>query len=147
MIPAHLRILNFAALCFALIAGCNTAESSGPQRYPVKGKILVDGVPPAGAIVKFVLENTNQASGISRTPAAVVREDGSFSASYLDTDDGAPKGKYKLLLYWMQSPPEGGLPIDRLKGRFSSENNPIARIEVKQEENQLETILLRMPVE
>ncbi len=120
-------------------AGCQEKASNAPRTptYPVHGRLLIDGLPAPGAMVKFY---TKQLAG--RVPTAIVREDGRFSASFYDNEDGAPAGEYRLLVVWMQTPPQGGLAQDRLAGQFLDPDKPVATILVAQGENQLPPIEL-----
>jgi len=76
-------------------------------------------------MIKFV----NKPTG-SRVPTAIVREDGSFQVSYFDQEDGAPVGEYQLLVVWMVPPPEGGLPRDRLQGKYLDPRRPVRTVTV-----------------
>ena len=90
-----------------------------------------------GAMIKFV---TDKSGG--RVPTAIVREDGSFSASFYDVEDGAPTGNYKLVVAWMQVPSGGGLAQDRLRGRYLNPDKPVRTITVGAREVSLEPIEL-----
>jgi hypothetical protein len=126
-------LLIFCAL------GCQQQPdaSSRLPTFPVFGTITIDGAAPVGAMVKFYSENPGQ-----RMPTAIVREDGSFAASYYDSEDGAPAGEYRLLVVWMQTPPQGGLAQDRLRGQFLDPSHPIATVNVLEGENRLTPIEL-----
>ncbi|MEQ8667866.1 MAG: hypothetical protein RIC12_01755 [Pirellulales bacterium] len=89
-------------------------------------------------MVKFI-SDTN----MGRVPTAIVRADGTFSASFYGNEDGAPGGKFRLFVIWMQTPPEGGLARDRLGGQFLKPENPVATITVTQGVNHLEPIALQ----
>lgn len=130
-------------MCIVAVAlatlGCQKKQPTNrTPTYPVTGALYVNDEPAAGAMVKFY---SPQASG--RMPTAVVREDGSFAASYYGTEDGAPAGAYQLLVLWMTPPPGGGLPVDRLGGRFADASRPVRQVTVTEGENQLEPINLK----
>jgi hypothetical protein len=108
--------------------------------FPVHGKLLINGAPAPGAMVKFFADKQ-----AGRVPTAIVREDGSFSASYYDAEDGAPAGEYKLLVVWMLPPPEGGMAQDALGGRFLDPARPVATITVHPTENRLSPLELSAP--
>jgi hypothetical protein len=134
-----LRTTVMAILLCTTMNGCR--EQSLPESriptFPVKGTLLIDGVPALGAMVKFY-----SAGRGGRTPTAIVKEDGSFAGSFYDNEDGVPAGEYKLLLVWMQTPPEGGMPQDRLRGQFLDPAKRVATVTVIAGENRLEPIRL-----
>jgi hypothetical protein len=124
---------------FGILAGCQKrAHTVAPvATYPVHGTLMINGAPAPGAMVKFMAEKHG-----GRAPTAIVRADGGFSASYYDTEDGAPAGEYKLLVVWMQTPPGGGLARDILGGRFLDPARPVATVRVREAENLLPPIEL-----
>lgn len=136
--PRAALVIGLVALT-ACAAGCRqkTTGTSRIPTFPVHGRLSINGAPAPGAMIKFI----SQRQG-GRVPTAIVRADGSFSASYYDHEDGAPAGKFKLLVVWMQTPPQGGLAQDRLGGRFLDPSKPVATITVKEQENTLDPIEL-----
>jgi hypothetical protein len=141
--PVHQRVVLVAAFLAALVcaAGCRQKSPTSVRvpTYPVHGRLTIDGAPAPGAMVKFM-----SAEHVRRVPTAIVREDGSFSVSFYDNEDGAPAGEYKLLVAWMQTPPQGGLAQDRLGGRFLEPSKPVATVVVSAGQNNLEPIELSM---
>lgn len=105
--------------------------------YPVHGQLSIDGEPAAGAMVKFY---SKQSEG--RVPTAIVRPDGSFSASFYDREDGAPAGVYSLLVVWMETPPQGGMAHDKLRGQFLDPSKAVATVTIAQGVNNLEPITI-----
>jgi hypothetical protein len=140
-LPRVVRVAFVAGSLFAVICtiGCRQKPTSAVRipTHPVHGRLLVDGAPAPGAMVKF---HSKQQPG--RTPTGIVREDGSFSVSFYDTEDGAPVGEYALFVVWMQTPPQGGLAQDRLGGRFLDPAKPVATVVVREGQNNLEPIEL-----
>jgi hypothetical protein len=121
-----------------LLLGCSQKnEPARTPTFPVMGKFMYEGKPAAGVMLKLLPEATK-----GRTPTATVREDGSFSMSYYGQDDGAPAGKYRLLVLWMRPPAEGGLPQDYFRGRYADPQNAVKTIEVLEAPNDLGTIAL-----
>lgn len=133
------RMIVLGGALYLSVVGCGDEPRAAARvvTYPVHGKLLIDGVPAMGAMVKLYSE---QKPG--RVPTALVRADGSFSASFYDNEDGAPAGQYKVLVVWMQPPPEGGMPQDRLQGQFLDPRKPVRSVEVLERDNQLGTIEL-----
>lgn len=133
-------LLKLCVTVAALVtSGCQQEKPANrTPTYPVTGTLHVNDQPAVGAMIKFY---DPQSSG--RMPTAVVREDGSFAASYYGAEDGAPAGEYQLLVLWMMPPPGGGLPVDRLEGRFSDASHPTRRVTIIKGENHLESINLK----
>ncbi|OYP36089.1 hypothetical protein CGZ80_10115 [Rhodopirellula sp. MGV] len=67
---------------------------------------------------------------------------GAFQASYFGIGDGAPVGEYKVLVFMLETPPGGGLPVDRFQGRYLNEDHPVATLTVRPGENDCGTIEL-----
>jgi hypothetical protein len=103
----------------------------------VTGKLFYQNKPAVGAMLKLLPENA-----ASRLPTAIVKEDGSFAMSYNSLEDGAPTGKYRLLIVWMRTPTEGGLPLDYFRGRYSDPKKAIKNINVKEGSNDLGTMTI-----
>lgn len=139
--PAILRIALVAGSLAAVscTTGCRQKPTGAVRipTYPVHGRLLVDGAPAPGAMVKF---RSKRQPG--RTPTGIVRDDGSFSVSFYDTEDGAPAGEYALFVVWMQTPAQGGLAQDRLGGRFLDPARPVATVVVSAGQNSLTPIEL-----
>lgn len=86
-----LRVL-IVVLPISLGAGCSKNRTS-----PVKGEVLLDGKPLAGASVQFI----SQADG--RTATGETNQDGQFTMSTFEPGDGVLAGSYKVVI----SPPLG----------------------------------------
>ena len=80
-----------------LVAGCSGGDSRIPV-YPVKGKVTVAGGVPEGALV--VLYPVLGGGGTELRPSAKVKQDGSFSLTTYDADDGAPPWDYIATIQW-----------------------------------------------
>lgn len=136
------------------VLGCDDGRVA---RYPVSGTVLVDGQPAAGAIVIFCPVETSPEAERLR-PAGRTDATGKFKLTTIDPNDGAPAGKYKVMVQW----PEGaeaaagaggpsGLPAaavdrggrggprpaDRLQGKYYSlERTPLTAT-VEEQSNEL----------
>jgi hypothetical protein len=94
--PRARRVLVWLVL--ACCAGCG-----GPKTYPVRGQLLwADGKPvtefPGGTVIFESTEQPVSAQG-------EIQADGTFRLSTYQQDDGAPPGKYRVLV---QQPLEEG---------------------------------------
>ena len=107
--------LGVIALLVSL-GGCQHAPPpSGPPVLPVTGTILVDGKPTAGVTVRFVAVDPPGGS----PPAFITGSDGRFTSAAPGSDAGVPAGTYRLVVYWLDTPSSGGMPFDRLFGRYA----------------------------
>jgi hypothetical protein len=137
-----------AAASLAVLSPCcgpRDLAPKDPPLYPVRGRLTVGGVPAVGATIRFFPNQVNPTKPgtkirPARTPAATVGPDGHFSASYRTSEDGVPAGTYKLLVIWLEEPDKGGLPQDRLRGKYFDEAKPVAIVNVKPGPNALEPI-------
>ncbi len=88
------RRLAVALTCVGLIvfaAGCS--KGGRKQVYPVRGRVLVQGQPVAGAIVTF---HPPAAAPDDPRPSAQTDEQGYFTLGSYGKDDGAPAGDYAV---------------------------------------------------
>lgn len=131
------RVSGLILCLFICALGCRKPQPEQLPVFPVKGTLLIDGAPAKGAMIKFYKEGNR-----GRVATAIVRDDGSFSASYYGVDDGAPEGSYDLLVIWMKEPAGGGLAVDQLGGQFCDPKRPAAKITVTRVPNELNTIRL-----
>lgn len=84
-------LLSFS-LSVVLISACGCSkESTNPETVPAAGVVTLNGDPIAGAQIAFM-----SADGESRGGYATSSEDGSFSASTFQANDGVLPGKYNV---------------------------------------------------
>jgi hypothetical protein len=129
------RLAVLAAL--VVIAGCG-----GTKLYPVTGKVVFpDGSPLTGGTVEFGPVDKNAVLG----PRGEIQADGTFRMSTFKEGDGAPEGKYRVLV----APPEIGDPdrpqplvIDR---RFKSFDKSGLEYTVQPGKNEPFTITVEKP--
>src|SRR5262245_17492557 len=84
---------------FALIAlpSCEQKRYEQIPLYPVRGKVLFDGQPAAGARIQF---HPVTPSERAKYPSAKVEADGSFALTTFENKDGAPPGEYLVTVRW-----------------------------------------------
>ncbi|HUY87864.1 MAG TPA: carboxypeptidase regulatory-like domain-containing protein [Pirellulales bacterium] len=132
--------LYLGVALIALQAACQKKVERLPV-FPVRGKVLVEGQPAAGARVGFYpLDDP-----FAPKPQAQVGADGSFRLSTYETGDGAPAGRYGVTIAWPGPNPrsngEGDEEIegpDRLRGRYSDPQTSKWKIEVGSQPLELE---------
>jgi hypothetical protein len=150
------RVAPALLVAMLSVAGCSDRPAGYSRAY---GKLSYKGAPAAGAFLVFHLEGQPQ-SGDFVVPGATVEDDGSFEVAS-PHGDGAPPGKYKVLVSWPADSPTDGatadskskkkaaiapafhknkpdtLAKDRLHGRFFNVDNPLTTVEVKAEATDL----------
>jgi hypothetical protein len=132
--------LPFAAVACAL--ACSSC-SSPSGLYPVRGKVLVNGEPAAGATVTFVRKGAAESAS-----QGVVGEDGGFTLSG-PGGEGAPPGAYAVLVEWKEGAggKRGRAPAlnapDRLKKKYLDPNKPLLTATVEAKSNTLPPFDLR----
>src|SRR5262245_2354748 len=89
-------IVFLAMLC----ASC----ARSPDLHPVRGAVLVDGKPAAGAIITFHRANDPDKTNL---PHAVVQTDGTFALSTLGGQDGALAGRYLVTIIYKKKGKSG----------------------------------------
>jgi hypothetical protein len=139
-----------AAILTALLltltgVSCSSKKDVYAQRkpvHPVKGKVLYQNKPAAGAQVLFIPEKESP-EGDPR-PRAEADKEGMFTLTTYDSDDGAPAGSYIVTVIW----PGGVLPDgreepeDKLFGRYATQKSPLRAV-VKEGANELEPFQLK----
>ncbi len=112
----------FLAILVAL-AGCGDGKIA---RYKVSGTVNVDGKPAEGALVVFCPVDAGPELKDLR-PAGKTDAQGAFQLITIDPRDGAPAGKYKVIVKWPAPPVPGSADRegrgpkpgpDRLKGKY-----------------------------
>jgi hypothetical protein len=93
-----------SAALLTVICSC----SSNKRVYPVSGKVLFEGKPAAGAILKFyAVDPADKKDEPALVPQAIANEDGAFRLTTYRSEDGAPAGKYTVSIFWSK-PAKGG---------------------------------------
>lgn len=100
------RFVILVAVATAIFTGC-AGETRVPV-FPVSGKVQFQGKPPAGAIV--VLNPVGATSNLDVLPTGTVKDDGSFTLTAYEPDDGAPVGNYVATIQWFKVTKDAGGP-------------------------------------
>ena len=140
----RLRAVAVAALA-AAAGGCG----GGGGLEPVSGQVLYRGRPAAGAAVFFHREGSKPGDG--PVPTGVVDDRGRFRLTSGDLGNGAPPGRYTVLIGWEADPTDAKgpgerarpgsppsakgrrasrVPADRFEGRYLDLRAPKFRAEV-----------------
>ena len=85
------RAVLWVAGSIVALAGCGSREYSGEQRFPVSGKVNVDGQPMEFGVISFLPQG--EGGRVSGGPI----KDGSYS---VEEPMGPTEGKYRVEIHW-----------------------------------------------
>lgn len=126
------RILVLAVNCSAMLClGCSS-KPSGPELIPVHGKITLDGKPlTSGGSVSF-----RDPSGLIQPSGAIVA-DGTYTLFLAPRQEGAPAGKYKVVVFASESREEAAkhnrLPLLTINRKYLDPKTTPLAVEVKKD--------------
>lgn len=128
------------------LVGCGDGR---PTPYPVHGAVLVNGKPATGAVVTLIPDNPPDSELRVPKPMAEVDASGKFEVGTYEPGDGAPAGGYGLSILWIENvdptaDPESVPVVDRLDGRYADPQTTGLTVEIKEEDNDLGNIELKM---
>jgi hypothetical protein len=138
---------RFFLLAVAIVLALGLASCrQGDYRpvYHVAGKVLFKGKPAEGAEVTLFLLDTSDPK--RPRPGGQVRPDGSFRLSTYASHDGAPPGRYAVVIVYRSAEKkvdDENRGPDLLRGRYADPKTTPLRVEVKEGENTLEPFDLR----
>ena len=118
-------------LLTTVVSGCSKPADDRIKTYPITGEIVVDGKPAAS--LPITLHRVNGIDPQHPTvSSAMTDENGKFSVSTYEANDGAPVGEYILTFSWgelnrLSMQYEG----DKLKGRYSTPETSKFRVKVE----------------
>lgn len=112
------RARSAAVLGFAAVVGCS-AEPPKLPLFPTSGQVRVGDVPAEGVEVRF-FDAANVTAPDKPHPFATTSADGRFELGTFEAGDGAPVGRYKVMLLWPEGPPGPGVPKDRFGNAYSN---------------------------
>lgn len=138
-VQSYRLVLNLLLGLGLLCTSCGKKEPARLPVYPVHGKILVEGKPVEKVMVVLHPLDGLDLQGASK-PFAKTSADGTFDLSTYDPKDGAPAGKYAVLVYWFKNDPDDDGNTDRFQKRYSNPASPLAKVEITMGDNTLKTI-------
>ncbi len=123
------------------VGGCSSGESDGLNKYPVRGRVSVNGKPAAGIVVTFNNVDPNIPGNAAR-PVALAGPEGEFVLSTNADKDGAVEGEYAVTFFWPTD--QGAMPEDRLSRLFAEPVKSKHRVRVEPKENDLPPFVLEI---
>lgn len=141
VLSRFLRLLLPAAVLVLTVPACDSSKPPAGQvpTYPVRGKVMVNGQPAAGAFVLFIPANEPDPP-LHPRPRATVGDDGTFALSTFGEADGAPAGDYVIAVRWQV---DGKDEKDRLGERYAEPGRSRLKATVAASPNELQPFLLK----
>jgi hypothetical protein len=142
-----LILLSLALGGFWLSAGRTSHRAQPPRKpvFPVSGQVLYTGFPAEGAhVYLFPLDSSELDDWPTGFPRGEVSADGSFVLSTYAPGDGAPAGRYLLMVHWKKKHRRAilgrekgkGLPTPWMHGEVEvSQTGALLRVEMSGPEN------------
>ena len=134
------RFLPLAIAALALAFGAVSCRQGSHERlYPTTGKVFYKGKPTEGAQVTFVSLTDHDAK--KPKPGGQVGSNGVFRLSTYASYDGAPPGRYAVLIVYPSPDRKIDGEIagpDLLQGRYADPKTTPLAAEIKEETNNLE---------
>lgn len=127
-----------------LLLGCGESKPAGPEVFPVRGEVFLDGKPAAGATVAF--HPVGNPTG--RIVQGIVQPDGSFALTTTTKGDGAPAGTYAVCLSWTEAIEVGDVEKrspDKFGKKYDTPATPYQTFTVMRGDNSLPRIDIKSP--
>ncbi len=116
------RGVHLGALLGVVLTGCG-----GGGIAPVRGVVTLEGAPVAGATVLFMPDG----QGGGRPASGFTASDGTFRLSTYKPDDGAPAGKYRVLIQKTEAAKDRGAAeraaLERAKDKIEEKSRQKGR--------------------
>lgn len=137
------RMTLCAIIGTAILSGMACKKSDGRLKvYPTKGQILIHGNPEKDVLIYLWPSGTRDKQLHAYCPNGQTDENGNFTLSTYDSNDGAPEGDYTVTLEWpirfntLTNQWEG----DRLKGAYSNQASSQLQAKIEAKPNELPII-------
>lgn len=130
--------IGLGCVLLGMVAGCGGKQIERKPVYPVSGKVTFQGKPATGAFVSLQpADDPNLDNWPTGFPRGTASGDGTFTLSTYEAGDGAPAGRYNVIIEWREDPPAGSETQgpDRLKGRFSIGKSKLPPVQIKEGPN------------
>jgi hypothetical protein len=134
-LPRCRRICLWVVIVLSLSA-LSCAKPRFKPVYPVKGRVVVDGKPAAGVDVRF--HSLDDPQDQLARPLGTTGDDGEFTVSTYNPNDGLPAGSYAVTMRWLpkgyRGPIESG---NKLPVRYDDPETSGFKVQISKGENVL----------
>jgi hypothetical protein len=92
--------MKWLCITFSLVAlaGCNNKTYDGAQRFPISGKVMVDGQPLDQGVIAFIPKGAREgAKELQGRPAGSPIRDGQYAVV---EEMGPTAGAYRIEIHW-----------------------------------------------
>lgn len=137
-----LLVVGLLAIGFLVgAAGCG-GPSWQADTYPARGRITINGQPPAGAVITLVPAGQKVDQRGSK-PWGIVDQRGEFNLSTYQSGDGAPAGEYVVTVRWpVDVTNMAAAMVDRLSGAYATPQRSTYKLTVAPGENEFPVIAI-----
>ena len=125
-----------------ILVGCSQEKLPIPTQQ-ISGRVLYDNKAAEGVAIYLGPIQAPTIPDIPANPHGVTDKDGRFSISTYGENDGAPKGKYQLLMMWVDESSTLESKPERFFGWYDSVNSKIM-VDITDGENTIPDI--KVPV-
>jgi hypothetical protein len=125
-----------------ILVGCSQEKLPIPTQQ-ISGRVLYDNKAAEGVAVYLGPIQAPTIPDIPANPHGVTDKDGRFSISTYGQNDGAPKGKYQLMMMWVDESSKLESKPERFFGWYDSVNSKIM-VDITDGENAIPDI--KVPV-
>ncbi len=115
---------NMIVMVVVMLIGCS-GEKAGISTQSVSGRVLYGNKPAEGVAIYLGPIAAPTIPDIPANPHGVTDKDGRFSISTYGENDGAPKGKYQLMMMWVDENSKLESKPERFFGWYDSVNSKI----------------------
>ena len=111
-------------MVLVILVGCSQEKLPIPTQQ-ISGRVLYDNKAAEGVAVYLGPIQAPTIPDIPANPHGVTDKDGRFSISTYGENDGAPKGKYQLMMMWFDESSKLESKPERFFGWYDSVNSKI----------------------
>jgi hypothetical protein len=135
-------LLGLTGALLALTCSACAKDTRKPV-FPAQGKVLLDGKPLPRAFLVFHPLNDSDPHAIR--PLAHAEDDGTFTVSTYDAEDGAPAGEYAVTVEWRRqaTKDDDAPPPNLLPDRYARPTTSALRVKIVEGENDLPPLELK----
>lgn len=144
-VKSRRQVLVYSCVALsAMMVGCGKSKQPWEVAHPAVGVVKMDGKPLAGAQITLVPEDKSFPDTVR--PRGFTDASGAFELSTYGENDGAPKGKYKLVAMRFpvvgsaENPSQGP---NNLPPKYARADTSDVTVEIASDENVLNGLELR----
>lgn len=126
-----------------MLFGCGKENNVVIQTHKISGRVLYDNKAAEGVAIYLGPIAAPRVPAIPANPHGITDKQGRFTISTYGEEDGAPLGKYQLMMMWVDENSKLESKTERFYGWYDSVNSKIM-VQIKEGENEIPDI--KVPV-